>query len=252
MKKRKKDILAEAIAQWKQQGAGEPVPQEVLDETIRRMADGGLGIADSGERRLSIPGHRSPFRYWAKLVAAAAVFVILGYAGGRVAASRPPDMEQLRTLLTPALAATLEPTLRERLTQDLRQQYQLALAGAYVRVKEELTEQYRDDLNRFAVQMLTASNAATNELLTQMVQSLDTAKTQDLRHIAQVLYQIEHNRLQDRTQLASGLQTLAYHTENELTRTRQEVAQFLGDVRPEGTDGLSPQLKHIPEERSEP
>jgi hypothetical protein len=58
--------------------------------------------------------------------------------------------------------------------------------------------------------------------------------------------------VQDRTQLASGLQTLAYHTENELTATRRQVARFLGDVRLEGLEGPARQPKHMEEERSEP
>ncbi len=250
--KKREDILAQALAQLKREGLSENVPQEVLDETVRKIADCGLRIADSSPDHLSLRNPKSAVRNWSRFAAAAAVLLFAGYAFGRLSAPRPPDLDQLREALAPSLAASLEPAIRERLVEDLRQQYQLALAGTYVRVKEELTEQYRDDLNRFAVQTLAASNAVTNELLTQLIQSMDTAKAQDLRRIAQVLYQIEHNRVQDKTQLASGLQTLAYHTENELTRTRREVAQFLGDVRLEGLDGPVGQPKHIYDERSEP
>jgi hypothetical protein len=250
--KKREDIVARALAQLKQQGPSENVPQEVLDETVRRIATCGLRTADSGPCGLSIRHPKSPLRNPARLVAAAAVFVFAGYALGRLSAPRPPDLDQLREALAPSLAASLEPALRERLVEDMGQRYQLALAGTYVRVKEELTEQYRNDLNRFAVQTLVASNAVTNELLTEVIQSMDTAKAQDLRRIAQALYQIERNRLQDKTQLASGLQTLAYHTENELTRTRRQFAQFLGDVRPEGLDRPAGQPKDLDEERSQP
>jgi hypothetical protein len=250
--KKREDLLAQALAQLKREGLSSDVPQEVLDETLRRIADCGLRTGDSGPSPLPIRHPKSAIRSWSRLVAAAAVLVFGGYALGRLSAPRPPDLDQLREALAPSLAATLEPALRERLVEDLRQQYQLALAGTYVRVKEELTEQYRSDLNRFAVQTLAASNAVTNELLTQLIQSLDTAKAQDLRRIAQALYQMERNRVQDRTQLASGLQTLAYHTENELTATRRQVARFLGDVRLEGREGPAGQPKHMEEERSEP
>ena len=64
--------------------------------------------------------------------------------------------------------------------EDMRQRYQVALAATYVKVKEELTEQYRDDLNRFAVQTLAASNATTNRLLAELVESIDTMQAQDL------------------------------------------------------------------------
>ncbi len=250
--KKREDILAQALAQLKREGLSENVPQEVLDETVRKIADCGLRIADSSPDPLSIRNPKAAIRNWSRFAAAAAVLLFAGYAFGRLSAPRPPDLDQLREALAPSLAASLEPAIRERLVQDLRQQYQLALAGTYVRVKEELTEQYRDDLNRFAVQTLAASNAVTNELLTQLIQSMDTAKAQDLRRIAQALYQIEHNRVQDKTQLASGLQTLAYHTENELTRTRRQVAQFLGDVRLEGLEPPADQPQHLYDERSEP
>jgi hypothetical protein len=241
----RKDILAEAITRLKQEGLGTGAPPEVTDETIRRLRE--LAEASAGP-----PAHRHRVPLGFKVAAAAAALILMGYAVGRLSAPQPPDLEQLRRALTPSVAADIEPALRERLIGEMQQRYQLALAGTYVRVKEELTEQYRNDLNRFAVQTLAASNAATNDLLTQLVQAMDTAKAQDLRRIAQVLYQIESNRMQDRTQLASGLQTLAYRTENELTRTRQEVAQLLGDVRPEGPEFPSAQPKRIPEERNEP
>ncbi len=134
----------------------------------------------------------------------------------------------------------------------MKHHYQLGLASTYVRVKDELTEQYRNDLNRFAVQTLAASNAVTNDLLTQLVQSLDTAKAQDFRRIALALYEMERSRVQDKTQLASGLQTLAYCTENELTRTRQQFAQLLTDVRPEELDLPAIPAQQLPDERSKP
>jgi hypothetical protein len=250
--KKRDDILARALAQLKQEDFAGDVPQEVLDETVRRIADSGLQIADSGTGRLSIRNPKSALRNLTRLVAAAAVFLLAGYTLGRLSAPRPPDLEQLREALTPSLVATLEPALRERLVEDMGQRYQLALAGTYVRVKEELTEQYRNDLNRFAVQTLAASNAVTNDLLAQVLQSMDTAQAQDYRRITQALYLMERNRVQDKTQLASGLQTLAYHTENELTRTRREVAQVLGDVRLEGVEGPAGQPKHLYDERSQP
>jgi hypothetical protein len=256
--KKRDDILARALAQLQQEGLASNVPQEVLDETMRRLADAqaaaepARNLVPLGSRENGNSGRTAFIRLSLKLATAAAVLLFVGYAAGRLSAPRPPDLEQLREALAPSLAASLEPAIRERVVEDLRPQYQLALAGTYVRVKEELTEQYRNDLNRFAVQTLAASNAVTNELLTQLIQSMDTAKAQDLRRIAQALYEIEHNRVQDRTQLASGLQTLAYHTENELTRTRRQVAQFLGDTRLEGLDEPAGQPKHIYDERSEP
>jgi hypothetical protein len=230
--KKRKDRLSEAVARLKQEGLSQGPPKELVEETIQKIADCGLRIADSQTRIL-------PIRNLFRLAAAAVVFVLLGYTAGRLATPKPPDLDELRDALTPSVAAALEPAIRARLADEMRRDYQIALAGTYVRVKEELTQQYRSDLNRMALQMLAASNAVTNELLTQLVQSIDTAQTQDLRRITRALYEIEMNRVQDKTQLASGLQTLAYRFEDDLSRTKDAIAQLAADTRPAGFD-LSP------------
>jgi len=219
--KKREDKLSEAVARLKQEGLSQELPKEVVDETLRKIADCGLRIADSGAQVL-------PIRNLSRLAAAAAVFVLLGYAIGRVTTPKPLDLDQLRAALAPSVASAIEPAIRARLADEMRRDYQIALAGMYVHVKEELTQQYRNDLNRMAIQMLAASNAVTNELLTQLVQSIDTAQTQDLRRITRTLYEMEMNRVQDKTQLASGLQTLAYRTD--------AIAQVVADTRPTGPD----------------
>jgi uncharacterized protein (DUF2267 family) len=223
MRKKDKRILDDAIARLKPQGLEEPLPQEVIDDTARRVADCRWRMADSNPRVL-------PIRSFSRLAVAAAL-VITGYAAGRLSA--PVDMDRLRDSLTPAVAASLEPALRQE------------LAGTYVKLKDDLTAQYREDLNRFAIQTLAASNAATNELLNQLVQAIGTAQAQDQRRVAQALYEIESKRLQDRTQLAAGLQTLAYRTDDELSRTNTVLASLLVGGQPQQA---TPTL--LPNERS--
>jgi hypothetical protein len=60
------------------------------------------------------------------------------------------------------------------------------------------------------------------------------------------------NRVQDKTQLASGLQTLAYRTEDELSRTKREVVQLLVDVHPAGFDVPQVDPRQTHEERNPP
>lgn len=244
-KRREKDILAEAIERLRRQGLSNPLPKEVVEETVRRMAD-------SSTNR---PPIRSPesesgnFTKWGfKFAAVAAVFLLVGYLGGRLAA---PDVEQLREALTPSVAASLEPVLRQRLGEEMKDHYQVALAGTYVRLKEEVTQQYRDDLNRFAMQTLAASNATTNALLTELVQVIDTTQAQDLRRIALALSRIEAKQVQDRTQLVAGIQTLAYRTEDEFSRTKKVLARFLTDEVPQETELPLQPAKKNPTERSE-
>jgi len=251
-KRRERDILAEAIEQLKKQGRASPLPSEVLDETVRRMAECGMRNAESGADRLSLRTSHSALRIfsgWHSKLAAAAVLLLAGYLAGR---ARSPDVEQLRETLTPAIAASLEPVLHQRLSEEMKDHYSVALAAGYLRLKEEFAQQYRDDMNRFALQTLAASNATTNALLADLVQTIDTAQTQDRRRTALAISEIEAKRIQDKTQLAAGLETLAYRTEDELSRTKKVLARFL-------VDGPSPEIElpeHPPtdtsDERSKP
>jgi len=243
--KKRNDKLSEAVERLKQEALSQELPKDVVEETVRKIADGRLRMADSG-------AHVPSTRNLSRLAAAAAVFVLLGYTIGRIATPKPMDLDQLRDALTPAVASAVEPALRARLADEMRRDYQIALAGMYVRVKEELTAQYRNDLNRFALQTLAASNAVTNELLTQLVQNIDTAQTQDLRRIIRALYEMEINRVQDRTQLASGLQTLAYRFEDDLSRTKNAIVQLAADTHPAGFDLPPVEPRQTYKERNKP
>jgi len=245
MRENHKDRLSQALDWLKQEGLSQEPPQEVVDETLRRMAD-------SGARMVPLRRPPSAIHGLFRLAAAAVVLVAAGYAVGRLSAPKPLNLDQIREALTPSVAAALEPALRATVVDEMRDDYQIALAGLYVRLKEELTEQYRNDLNRFAVQTLAASNAVTNELLTQLVQNIDTAQTQDLRRITRVLYEIEMNRVQDKTQLAGGLQTLAYRTEDELSRTKHAIAQLVANTRLTGFDLPPVEPRQTDKERNKP
>ncbi len=231
-----RDILAEAIEQLKKQGREEPLPQEVLDEAMRRMAECGMRNAESGAGRLSLRTPNSTLRIfgsWHSKLAAAAVLLLSGYLAGRATS---PDTEQLRGALTPSIAASLEPVLRQKLGEEMKDHYNVAMAAGYLRLREELGQQYRDDMTRFALQTLAASNATTNALLADLVQTIDTAQTQDRRRIAMAISEIEAKRIQDKTQLVAGIETLAYHTEDELSRTKKVLARFL-------VEGPSPEIE---------
>lgn len=248
-----KDILAEALAQLKQQGLSQQPPKAVVDETVRRLAE---AERTAGEGEAVVPIPSTPWsilfgRTAVRLSLAAAALIMLGYAFGRLSGPAPVNLDKLREALTPAVAASIEPAIREKLMDEMRQRYQVALAASYVKVKEELTQQYRDDLNRFAIQTLAASNATTNRLLAELVENIDTAQAQDLNRIAKILHQIELNRVQDKTQLAAGLQTLASRTEDELSKTRYQFVQLLANYQPEEF-GPVPQPLPNRDERNEP
>jgi hypothetical protein len=237
--KDRKDILADALAQLKGQHMPTKPPQEVVDRTIELLAEARAAsdrrIPHAGSTGLGgTKGGTTVFlRLAGKLTAAAAVLLIAGYAVGRLSGPASVDMERLRSTLEPTLAASLEPALRGKLLDDMRHRYQLALANTYVQIKEELTQQYRQDLNRFAAQTLAASNATTNQLLAQLVEAIEAEQNKDLRRVARTLYELEQKRLADREALATNLAALAQQTETELERTRDDFVRLLVNYPPD-------------------
>ncbi|MHC4204687.1 MAG: hypothetical protein ACYSTT_08550 [Planctomycetota bacterium] len=199
--------------------------RQVVEATVAKLAENAeqTDTVNQKHRILIFEGLRAT-KSLTKIAAAAVLLIAAGYATGRLAAPRPPDMEQIR--------AAIEPDIRQNLLEETKQYLQLGLANGYIRIQDELRQQYRQDLNRFAMQTLAASNAVTNELLTELIESINATQAQDLHRIAAALEQMELNRLYDKTQLVSGLETLAYKTEDELQRTKQDVVNFLTYAQP--------------------
>jgi hypothetical protein len=65
------------------------------------------------------------------------------------------------------------------------------------------------------------------------------------------LEEIELNRMQDKTQLAAGLQTLASRTADELTQTRRQFVQLLANHQLKDP-GPQPRPFQNPTERKQP
>jgi hypothetical protein len=174
--------------------------------------------------------HRGTSRLgWSiRWTAAAVLLLVAGYAIGHIVEPRPPDVAQLRT----SLEASLEPAIRQNVVEQLNRDWRLALAGSYLRLRDELSEQFRRELNAYALHTLAASNAVTNELLTELIEAINTAQAQDRQWVAAALEQTEWNRLRDKSQFINGLETLAAETGDELLRTRQDFAKLLVYTEP--------------------
>jgi len=227
--KNEKDILNEALDSMKQAPTPE-LPAEVLSDTLAQLAKAG---ADDGVLE---PSERTTIRLLplvVKFTAAAAVFLLVGYAIGRMSGPDPVDLDELHNALLPSLASALEPSLRESLLEDASQRQQLALAGAYLRLRDELTEQQRSEMNRYAAQTLAASNAVTNRLLADLVQSIKDDQTQELRSVAAVIHEIEQERLAAQERLTNDLIALAHQTEDGLKETREELVQLVVNRSPD-------------------
>ena len=217
-------ILENAIEALKNEQIPPGPPQELVKSTLAKLTETEEQEDTATSRnRILIFNDLKAAKSLTKIAAAAVLLIAAGYAAGRLSAPQAPDMEQIR--------AALEPSIRQKLLDDTKQYMQVGLANAYVRIKDELSEQYRQELNRVALQSVAASNAVTNELLTQLVESFNEAQSQERQRIATTLGQIESRRRQDRTDLSNALTTLAVQTEDELIRTKQDMAQFLSNTQ---------------------
>jgi len=136
----------------------------------------------------------------AKLAATAVLLIAIGYAVGRLSAPKT-DMEQLQS--------ALETSLRASLTEEMNQRWQRAFTANCIKFKDELQQQVRRDLTDFAAQTLAASSTLTERRLIELVNLIEAARERDRQQVAAALEEIEFSRLQDKSQLGSGLVALA-------------------------------------------
>ena len=222
------NILEKAVKALKNELIPPGPPSELADATAARLteASGQPDTVTTG-RQIRFIERLKATNSFTKVAAAAVLLIIAGYAAGRLSAPRGPDAEQLQ--------AALEPAIRRNLLDEMKQYWQLALTSSYAQLKNELSQQYRSDLNQFAAYTLVASGAATSQLLEELIESINTAQTQDRQWVAAAFEQIELNRLRDNAQLTNAFATFAVRTEDELLRTKQDMAQLLSYTQPDSS-----------------
>jgi len=213
--------------------------KELAADTAAKLAEA-AGNTENAETRLI---RLQPLRNLAKIAAAAVLLILAGYAAGRLSGPKPPDIEQLR--------AAIEPAIRQDLLDEINSNMLASLEKGYTQIKDELSRQYRQDLDRTAMQTLAASNTVTNQLLAKLIDSIKDSQLQERRLVAAALEQIESNRLRDRSQLSSAVAALAVQTEDELIRTKKDVAQALSYALPESAIPLESENPYHPDERNE-
>ena len=224
--KKKRDILNEAVDALKNQAAPNGPPQETVDSVAAKLPQAD-GVSPAG--RTEKPNIIS----LTKVAAAAVLLIMSGLVVGRLTSPRPPDLQQLQQELEPSLMASLQPAIRQELLDELKKSWRLAWAGSYVQLKDELGRQFSSEMAEFGAQILAASGRITDRRLTELIEAIDAAQINERRWIAAALEHIELNRLQDRNQLIDGIETLAAQTDDELARTKREMAQFLAYTQPE-------------------
>ena len=227
--KDKRDILDEAVDAVRNESVPPGPLQETIEATMAKLAEG-----DEQPRTLTITPNTKTVTNFFKAAVAAVLLIGAGYAIGQFTANEPVDMHALET----SLKSSLEPAIRRDIAEQLRRQWTLELATNNSDLKDELRQQFRQDLNSYALQTLAASNAATNQRLADLTEAITAVQTQQQRWVTAALGQIELKRLQDKTQLMNGLETLAVGVDGQLRSTKENVALWVagGCANPCETD----------------
>jgi hypothetical protein len=228
MKERESEnILEQAVNALNNEQVPPGPSRDLENSTIAKLTEiSGQTNTFSNTRRIRLIERVKFPNSFTKVAATAAVLLIMaGYATGRLLSPKPPDIEQLRV--------ALEPVIRQNILDEMKQYWQLGLTASYAQLKDDLSQQYRSDLNQFAAYTLAASGAATNQRLEELIEAINTAQTQDRQWFATALGEIELNRLQDNAQLSNAFATFAVQTEDELLRTKQDMAQILSYTQPD-------------------
>ncbi|OHB59288.1 MAG: hypothetical protein A2167_05655 [Planctomycetes bacterium RBG_13_46_10] len=209
-----KDILDKAINALANTNVPPGPPKELTDTTVAKLSEAAKNHQDefmdstgSPQETIKLVDRIKFVKGLIKFSAAAVILITAGYAIGRFSAPQPPDIEQLR--------ASLEPAIRQNLLQDMAQYMQVGLESCYAQIKNELQQQYRRDMSDFAIQTLAASSTVTNQRLLQLIDAINTSQTHE------------------RQWYATALETLALQTEDQLQKTRQDMAQLLSYTQPD-------------------
>jgi hypothetical protein len=223
MKERESEnILDKAVKALNDRQVPSGPPEELANSTIAKLTEiSGQTNTFSGGRRIRLIDRIKIPNSFTKVAAAAVLLIMTGYATGRLLSPKPPDIEQLRV--------ALEPAIRQNLLDEMKQYLQLGLKASYAQLKDDLSQQYRSDLNQFAAYTLAVSGSATNQRLEELIESINLAQTQDRQWVAAAIGEIELNRLQDNAQLSNAFATFAVQTEDEL----QNMAQILSYTQPD-------------------
>ncbi len=223
-------ILEKAVKALKDENVPSGPSQELKNATINKLNR----VSEQPntiefEKQLHFSDRLIAIKSLAKFAVAAVLLIIIGFAVGRLSNPQPPNMEEIQ--------ASLEPAIREQLLGEIKQYMQLGMANSYVRLKDDLTEQYRRDLNQLAANVVNASGTVTNQLLQDLIETIDEAQAKERQWFTAALEQIELNRRQDKAQLGNALASFAVRTEDELQQTKENVEQLWSYTQ---TDGLVP------------
>lgn len=224
----KDELLKNAVEALKQKQIPAGPPEDLTKATLEQLKQIPTQPQEHFYKQVVLTKRFMIINNLARIAAAVILSISIGYAAGRFSAPKSPDMKQIRS--------ELEPAIREKLLEDI----QLGLASNYIQMKEDLTEQYQQDLRQSALEILTASGNITNRLLEELVQTIATAQLQDRQWVAAALEQTERNRLADKNQLGGAFVNFASQTVQDLQQTQQNVAVIAKILTDKNTDKVIP------------
>ena len=230
--KEKEDILNKAIDNVKQTLIPNGPPKDLVDATLEKLNRVSSQLNEEHiDRQVVFTKRFMLINNLLKFAASVLIFISIGYAAGRLSSPKALNIEQIRT--------ELEPAIRVKLLEEVTQSVQIGLVTNYVQLKEELTEQYQNDLQQAALEILNTSSTLTNNLLKELIQSIATAQVQNRQWVAAALEQTEQNRIADKTVLGNVFLNFASQTTQDLQQTKQNVAilaKYLTNTNPNETE----------------
>ncbi|MCP4607992.1 MAG: hypothetical protein GY845_04685 [Planctomycetes bacterium] len=220
MKERESEnILEKAVKALNDQQVPSGPPEELANSTFAQLTEiSGQTNTVPGSRRIRFVEILKSPNYFIRFAAAAVILIMAGYATGRLLSPKPPDMEQIR--------AVLEPEIRKNVLGQVNQYLESGLTASFTQLRDDLAQQHQRDMNQYVAYTLAASGAATNQLLEELIESIDQAQTQDRQWVATALGEIELNRLEGDAQLSNAFATFA-------AQTKQDMAQILSFSQPD-------------------
>lgn len=214
--------LEKAIEELKNTAIPEGPSKKLVEQTLIRLS------SEQENQATRTKTHR--FISIFKIAAAAVILIAAGYGFGQLMSPAKLDAEQFQALEA-SVKASLEPLVRQDLKENMAQQLQVAVDQRYSELKNELQKQFNADLNKFALDLTTASGAITEQLFLDLIEAINTAQARERAIFAAALEQLELNQLRRDSQIQDGLLEFAVQTENELNTTKNSVARLLAHAQ---------------------
>jgi len=184
---------------------------------LGRQIEAGMGARQ--DRVIEVLGNMSPaearttrvFPFVGRLLrtaVAAALVLGTGVAVGRWTAPRPVDIEQLRASLESSIVASIGPAVQESILAQVDQRLQAAQSSNDEKLRLELAERVRKDLQLAAAQWTSDSEKLMDRRFTEIVELVEAARLKDRQHMVKALEQMELSRYRDKTQIGISLAAL--------------------------------------------